>query len=631
MWGSLLFLVFLVSTFLTSSPQVWTGYSIDSSTSFAIDTTIFTTTILSLSVPVYGAGDAVFLVVNLNVVATANNQDLQLCIFRAGTNVAPGGNILVEISPKFGGESQSTTFSYLDTPGSAGTYLYEVRPKYQGTVSSDSQVRQLAAIVIPAAMPATSGVTYTTTSSFADNQYAVTGAAASFTTTSTFNKVLIAASMSVSPTSGSSTMKGVVYKGGTAIVAKAFQHLRFSGAGDSRMFSMFYLDSPSTVGSLSYQLRAGRIDNADDGFTVCAGSYNVAQMSLLAVSGTMSNSLTASDALVLSLQSWQPMGLITNITTISATNKVLVTVTFNYKPNQSSNRAAFTIYRGDSTNLGNSDSGLQILSTSSNGESASGTMTYLDSPNAIGLQTYKAMAKTFDGDAFTVSSLNQIRQIAVFLTSDPITAAPTPAPVTAPPTIAPLDCTTICSLPTQVTMAVNTIIRRVILPANFIFQFSVTLPLWNTGTQNILELKDALTGDSLIRVDRIAQSEAKWYWGGTAFSNGLNLANLALSVTSTSPGVFTATVAGTSINIVSNYLNYVNSGDTYAVAAINTTNRAYDLYVTNSVNSALGTVAAISFTSKLKYFLHCQYILLLICCTMYAICSMLYGVCCMSN
>lgn len=596
-WRGLLFLLFLTSSFIVTSPQVWTGYSIDSSASVSINEAGFTTSILTLSVPVYGAGDAVLLVVNLNVRANADNQQIQFSIFRGGTNVNPGGNIMAEILPTTNGESQSASFSYLDKPGTTGTFSYELRPKFQGTVSSDGQVRQLAAIVIPAAIPATSGITTTAVSTFTSTANTVTGAATSLTTTATYNKVLVSASMSVSPNSATSSAKGHIYRNSLQIMVKALQYVKFSGAGDSRMMSMFYLDNPD-VGLNTYQLRAGLVANGDDFFTVCSGGYNIAQISAVAVSSTTSNSVVATDALVLSAQTWTSAGLITNITTLSTSDKVLVTVTINYRPNQTNNRAAFTIMRGDNTNLGNSDSGLQVMKTNSNAESAMATMTYLDSPNAVGLQTYKAMVRTFDADAFTISQGNQVRQIAVFLTSAPITAAPTPAPVTAPPTIDVLDCTTTCSLPTQVNMAVNTVLKRVLLSANFVFQFSLTLPSHNTGTQNILELKDALTGASLIKIDRITQSEALWYWGGTAFSSGLNLANLALAVNSVNPAIFTATITGTTINLKSNYLNYANNGDTYTVTAIDTTNRAYDLYVTNSVNSALGTIAAVSFTSK---------------------------------
>lgn len=427
MLKELLYLIFIGALRHCCSQQSLSGYSVESNVMQTLDgsSSYSSNILLSLSVSTSTSADTVLLVVNMNVLATSGKQAASFTIFRDSSDLAPAGAVLVIIDPFASTESQSATFAFMDYPGSVGTFTYTVRGRNYGVVSSASQKRQLAAIVT--STHPTRRKTLTSEVDISSTSYQSIGLQESITATATFDRVLVSAFFSLYPTDDNSAAKVSLYRNTVQIGGNDMQKIRTQYPGDERLFTMFYLDNPASTGDVMYSVRPAVFSGSYDDFEICQGGESIAHMNLLGVSSAYTNSLSVSDVVFVDSAQYVQVGLTVTITPLSTTDKVLVTANINFRPTAAESRAAFTIFRG-TTNLGDSNVGLQVIKMASTGVNAPATLTFLDTPATTNMVTYTVQVKNLEsGRSFHVSHENQVRQIAVIVMPAG-TAAPTPMP-----------------------------------------------------------------------------------------------------------------------------------------------------------------------------------------------------------
>jgi len=420
-------LIFISAFRHCCSQQSLSGYSVESNVVQSLDgsSSYNSNILLSLTVPTCTSADSVLLVVNMNVLATSGKQAAAFTIFRDSLDLAPSGTMMVIIDPFASSESQSATFSFMDYPGTIGTFTYTVRGKNYGVVSSASQKRQLAAIVT-STHPARRK-TLTSEVDISSASYQTIGLQETITTTATFDRVLVSAFFSLYPTDTNSAAKVSLYRNSVQVEGNDMQKIRMQYPGDERLFTMFYLDMPGSAGDVVYSVSPALFSGSFDDFEICNGGESVAHLNLLGVSSAYTGSLSASDIVFVDATQYTQVGLTVAISPLSTTDKLLVTVNINFRPTAAESRAAFTIFRG-TTNLGDSNVGLQVIKMASSGINAPGTLTFLDTPATTSIVTYTVQVKNLEsGKSFHVSHDNQVRQIAVIVMPAG-TAAPTPMP-----------------------------------------------------------------------------------------------------------------------------------------------------------------------------------------------------------
>lgn len=582
----------LISCAMTSvSAQVWTGYSAEANDAISITNDAdFSTVVTSLSVPSVASTDTVLLMVTMNARNSASGQKVAFTVHRDGMNLLGGAKQMVEIVASADPEFQSASFSFMDKPASqatGGAILYTVRARYQGMVSADSQVRQLGALVIPAAIPATA-YTITNMQNIQTSGYNNIGLQTAITTTASRSNVFVTATMSLLPDSTDSKAVVALFRNDAQLAGRDLQIVYFEGSGRSRMATFYYLDESAPVGSNTYSARIGKRASDDAGFKVCNGD-SAAHINTLAVSTANSVSVSAYNELNLDSTSWTTVNLAATITPLAGSDRVLVAVNINYRANQASNRAAFTIFRGE-LNLGEAAHGLQVFKAGDK-EGVTATFSILDSPSTGSPVTYTVKVRTFDGSGneFRLSNNNQLRQITL-ICSNSLTAAPTAAPTTVAPTAAPtfevFACgTTTCSWPAQIPMTLGNLYKRVTLSRNFVLSFSLTLP--NAVGGNIVDIKDMATGSSLLTLNRVSSTTGQWTYNGAAFGPQMTFVSGALAVGAATRHTFTISVVGTKINVFTGYGNVYSD---YDVTSVDTAGKTYGLYFSNSLATAAGDV-----------------------------------------
>ena len=590
-----------VCLFCFSTGQIWSGTATDSSTAVTLDgASAFTSApniVLSLSVATTSTTDSILLLINMNIVSTGTGQTALFTIFRDGVDLNLG-KIMVRVDPTVNGESQCVSFTYMDIPGTVGTFLYTIRGSFNGIVSSNNQKRQLAALVLPSAVP-TNSLTRTAFFDVTGTSYVGLALFAGLTPTSITDRVLVTASFSMDPQADNSAANIALFRDNVK-VGETVQLIKMSATDDSRMFSMLFLHDPMTTVATSYSIRVSLYSSNYGAYKICDSDIQMAHLNLMAVPSASSDFTTATDALVISATSWTTIGLSASVTPPSTSTKVLITVTLNYRPDQATSKGAFTIFRG-TTNLGDSTNGMQVMQMPTNDINAGVTMSFLDTPSSTGTLEYTVQVKSLvSGTTFRISYNNQMRQIAAIMTHSPIvlTAQPTLGP-TVTPSLPILDCTSSCSFPGAIVASVGYAYKRFTLPKFFTLTFSVTLPTLVSGNPNILDIRDVATGNSLLAVHRASNTHTQWSYDGVVIINpGLPLISGSIGVTPNVVTTYTVVVQTNSIKIDSTYQTGVFTSVT--IQNVDTTQNVYELFLSNGVDvSATATVSNVGITGTL--------------------------------
>eukprot|EP01032_Pedospumella_encystans_P017193 gene17193-19601_t len=427
----------------------------------------FITAEMDVIVTTTASSDKVLLVVNLNMLASQQLSATAYTIFRGTTNL--GGTVsMVDADPREVSESQSTSFSFLDTPGTAGTYTYSVRGKFRGVLSSNNQVRQIAALVIPSTIPSNSNLASTlqTISSTTPTSLNVDTAVSTNIVT---DRVLVTATFSINPVGADAFAKINLFRDGVQVAPYAMQLVKMGEASGNRMGTFFFLDSPNVLGSVTYSVRVAKVGTPD--IAVCEGGFDGVHLSTVVVPVVDSVLASSDTALLISSQTWTTCGLSAAIMPHSVLDKVLVTVNINFYPTAATSTGIFTIFR-DGVNLGDDLYGLQVIKTPDPGESAVATMSFLDSPGTGGQVTYTVQVRALTGDTFTVSFGGQTRQIAVMASR------------------AVAGYNGGCGFPVSVVTSANNRYRRLTLPTYFTLTFGLTMPTLSSGQPNIFDIRD---------------------------------------------------------------------------------------------------------------------------------------------
>jgi hypothetical protein len=186
------------------------------------------------------SSEKILLIVNINIRASQATDITKLTIFRDGTNLA-GTTFLKYLEPQFAGESQPAVLTFLDAPGSVGSFVYSVQAMGGGVLSYRSLPRQLAVILINDYYSSSAASSSTTSSS----NLALT---TSVTTLTGTDRVILFANMDLynSADNGGYTEFHFLRNSGELSIADALQFSRGISA------SAAYLDGSGIVGTVSY-------------------------------------------------------------------------------------------------------------------------------------------------------------------------------------------------------------------------------------------------------------------------------------------------------------------------------------------------------------------------------------------
>ncbi len=664
MYAALFFILLLNG----ANAATWTGSANTQSNALAISISpigTYVTAGIDTSVTTTSATDKVLLLVNMNMKLGAVSDYGTFTIFRGTTDLSAASKDFHCIRVADAAELQSTSMTFLDIPGSVGTFTYSVRVSGGGTLSFNGQKRQLAALVLPNADFPSARTLVQAKQTFSTTSYvAATGLEAAVTTAHSTNWVLVCVQLNMQPlnSGGGSGAKFTLYRNNVQLGTTPLQIVRSAGQGNNRIATFTFADNPGAVGTYTYSVWAAKEDSTDNSFDINDGSRETAQISTIVVRDQMINNNVASTAVTVTSTAWITCGLSVSSTILLASDKVLVTVNINFSPVTATSSAAFTIFRG-TVNLGDATNGLQLLKASNAGESMVASMTFLDSPSFAGQVSYSVQVKAVSG-SFVVSEGGQTRQIVAMATQDR-TWAPTTAPTSAPtakptvsptftPTVAPtstaptvkptlapianptktpiftptanptrkptakptivpttqpttqpsawpLDCVHYCTLPAA-TISPGNFLRNVVLSPTFIMEFTLAVP--------------ALAASSAVRPSVFSLLDA---------TTGDNYLTLTLTETSAVRVVYQDKVLSSSsvslvtplttstdfkINVRSNKL-YIRSSQSMATVlsydvnnTIITDNRAFSLYASApDAVSAGGTISSLNFQGKHRFLL----------------------------
>lgn len=558
------------------SVQSNTLVALDGATDFLSENNV----VLSLSVTTTSPTDAVLLVINLNGAATLAGQQSTFTLFRNGNELHPG-KIMAKVDHPSVTEAQSASFTYMDMPNAAGTFLYTIRGRGYGVVSINKLNRQLAALIIPSSIPS-NAITLGTATTISSTTYTNFGLSTSITPASITDRVLISASFSPDPSAVSKFgAKFALYRNEGQVGATPMQALKLTGPSENRMFTMFFLDEPGTTNAVSYSVRAMKYASDYGSFEICEIGAKTAHLNVMSVPSASSAASTAVNELTVSSSSWATLGLSVTITPISNTAQVLVTLNINYRADQVGSRGAFTLFRG-TTNLGDATNGLQIVQTQVDDLNQCVSMTYLDFPTTTNPVTYTVQAKSLvSATSFKVSHNELIRQIGAVVTDVAIT-----------------DCSTgSCTFTGDVILSSNAIFKRLRLSTLFTLTFSLTMPTQGVGNTDIFELRDTVTGNRLLKMNRASNLNTGWSYNGfSIIASGMPMIAGSVDHTPNTVTTFTITIQMGTIHILSS-----NQGQTFqtSINNVDTTGRLYDLLLFNSVDVSLaGTFSKIGITGE---------------------------------
>lgn len=564
--------------------QSWTGIVAQSSSSQEISSSSVTDVYgLTLTVPTAETSDSVFMFVNINVSPTSSLNSVVFTIYRDNSDLALSNKVMVNVDHTELTLTQAATFTYVDVPPSVGSFEYKVRGRYQAIVSSNGQVRQIAALVVPSTIPTNKNTVFTTTT-VSTTSFQSLGVDTAVTTNHVTDRVLVSTTFSLGKAAGAGMVARLsLFRNDVKVDANAMQLVhKFEGVASNRQVTIFFLDAPNTAGSVTYSIRGAKDADNTVSFFVGGGEQDMTHMSLMVVSNINSNFATAINSMLIVSTSWTEVGLSAAITPASIKDKVLITVNINFSPSVPEAIGAFTIFR-DSTNLGDLTYGLQVINSLPGGGCSVASMTFLDSPYSDSSVTYTVKVKGLNANSYSISDSEQTRQIAVIATS---AAA----------------CTTAC------TIAAGVLLQRVAIPTDFKLVFGITVPNVGTfsGTRSILMIKDSVTGAPLLSVERADVSHIKIVYNGADIAIGWPL--ISASVGGTTPTIYTISVIGSTISINNN-----NNGHTtplgYNIGGVRATtaDRLFFMYISSNggETSSTGTISSIriigTFLSFLAY------------------------------
>ena len=577
----LLWFLFMMSM-LTSLVAQSGSSSVQANSLITLDgTSFFTNTnniLSSLSVTTTSATDTVLLVVNLNVASNSALSQSSYTIYRDDNNLTPD-KVMAKADFRDLTEVQSASFTYMDVPGSVGTFLYSVRGRTSAIISSGKAKRQLAALVIPYTVP-TSKKTVDTLFTIGKNTFTDFGLSTSITPTSVTDRVLVSASFTVDPQEGTKFgAKFALFRNNAQVGTTTFQNIKMSAHSENRMFSMFFLDEPGSSAAQIYSIRGMKYSDDYTNFTLCDNDNRIAHLNTMVVPSMSSDSASATASLVVNSAVWTTVGLSATVTPPSLASQVLVTVNINYRADDTTSKGAFTIFRG-TTNLGDSTTGLQVVQTWTDDINTVATLSFLDTPQSTSPVVYTAQAKSLvSATSFKVSHNDQIRHIAAIVTSPDIT-----------------DCRSgSCKFSSDVLLSSTAVFQRLRLSTLFSITISLTAQTLAAGSEGLFELRDAVSGVPLLSITRTTNLNTRWtYNGATIVSSGFPLIAGSVSHTPNDVTTFTITIQSGTINIISS-----NQGTTLttAITTADTTGRVYEMRLFNNIDIALaGTFANIGIT-----------------------------------
>ncbi|KAJ1439326.1 hypothetical protein B484DRAFT_444077 [Ochromonadaceae sp. CCMP2298] len=293
-----------------STPQTLPGATSSNYVSLGIDVTVTT----------LAAGDKVLLTANLNLAAPGGAAfEARFTFYRASTNVVADRLLTLKSSDTSSTEQLGATLAYVDTPGPAGTYTYSVLLRGQGVISKDSQPRQLAAIVLPAAF---SVATAELTEHFdiVSTTLLTQGIDVTVTPTSTADKVLLLNQAVWKGASG--TAAYLNFKRGGSTFTNTLQRMVAGGSVERRRNALqMHLDAPSLTTAITYSAWAGKglSSNADSSLSDPGTRQLVA---IVIPSGMQTIISTSTSALTMSASGWTSTGLSASVTPTSSADKV---------------------------------------------------------------------------------------------------------------------------------------------------------------------------------------------------------------------------------------------------------------------------------------------------------------------
>jgi len=397
--------------------------------------------------------------------------------------------------------------------------------------------------------------------------------------------VLVTATFSVNPSSNGVVLKVSIFRNGGRLNIGGEQTISFYQAGANRQVTIFYLDDPGSNGVVTYTVKGTMPQGT--GYSICDGSVDIAHISLLSVPVGNTARAMSSTPLTLTVAGWVPIGLSVTVRPVATTDKVLITANVNFQPSTTACQGAFTIFRG-STNLGNGLNGLQMVNIPDVGSYAPVAISFLDTPNIADDDiTYQVRAIVIGSGAFVVSANSMTRQIAAIVTNS-VTATPTAAPI-ADPTAAP-------SAP-PANIVQDGVVRALTLTPMFVMSVSLTFASGLFGAMtNIWDIRDAVTGRSIVALYRSSMFATSLYYNQTLVSTDNTIDSSSIGAGATTRTYYVFTMRDTDMKIES------SSGFSTTVgipAKVYTVPRSCILYFSSPViTSAGGTFASLTYTRK---------------------------------
>jgi len=571
--------------------QTWTGYSSYNPSVKQVNSAA-TQVFLNLGVTATTSSvtDKVLLVVNINMASIAAGSLMYFTIFRDGVDLATTGHVIAEVgaASSTATEIQAATFSFMDTPGGTpGAKEYSVYGLNVGSLSYAGVVRHMGALLIPNSMATGQNTFYTLTTISTDQETNIPGLSTTIIPNTATDMVLVTATFSVNPSSYT-VLRVSLFGNSGRLDNGALQTVSFQ-AGANRQVTILYLDNPGSNGVVTYTVKGTMVQGS--GMTICDSNKDIAHINLLSVPVANTARRSSFAPLTVTSSTWMSIGLSVTVRPVATTDKVLITVSVNFQPSTAACQGAFTIFR-DATNLGDAQTGLQLMIVPDPGSYAPVAMSFLDSPSIADTDVvYEAKALRVGSDAFVISANSMTRQIAAIV-SNAVTASPTAAPI-ADPTAAP-------SAP-PANIVQNTFVQTLSVTPLFVMSMSLTFTSSVNGVlPNIWDIRDSVTGNSLITLYRYSTFETSLYYNQVELSTDNTILPNSIGAGATSRTVYIFTMRDTDLKIES------SSGFSVTVGIptkVNTVGKTYNLFASApSMTTAGGTFAAFSFTGTLVNF-----------------------------
>ena len=423
--------IFYCIVCIVASVSAWTGSQVTSTTSLTLtSTSAFQSVGLSLTISTSKSTDKVLLTVNINVYASVASQPTTLTIFRGATNLG-GTTSLKVLNPQYAAESQPATMSFLDTPGSVGTFVYTVQAMGYGTLSYNSLPRQFAAIII----------TDNYHSYFASATASVTSPAAALglsvsavTTTST-DKVLVLANLDITTTGVNSDSTFSFTRGATSLGTSSI-------LANSKAISatIGVLDTPGPTATYAYSPVLVR---ATGSVSVVGASAQIRNIAAIVLPAAQAVATSYATQLSITSTTWVTVNVDTSITPINANDQVLLVFTADQiSMAATAITACLTIFR-NGVNIGDATYGLNVINAGAfQYTRRSPTFIYLDAPASTAAVVYSVRARSVEGLEWELCRDGVQMSLSATLVStyyETPSLAPTAAPTnpTAKPTLAP--------------------------------------------------------------------------------------------------------------------------------------------------------------------------------------------------